>query len=198
MPGKNLRIAHTQVGPWLEGRVVSYADFEKLGDDVDVDRLLQLEAVVETDEELTKTPAPLNPHNMPKVDSAGRVVDLRGQDRPTAGGMLPPGLQRARRAEVREKAGLPEDVNASSHDEDGNTLEGEAIDANDAADEADAEAARAAAAQPGPSTVAPIGAPVARRPVAAVRAPAARQPVTRQPVRRPAAGQQQQTGEGQQ
>jgi hypothetical protein len=181
---KNLKILHTQVGPFLEGRVVRPEDFgtDIAGNDIDIDRLLRLEAVVETDEPLTEGDAPLNPHNMPKVDSAGRVVDLRGQDRPTAAGTIPASLRRQRQTETREKAGLPEDVTASSQDEEGATLEGEEIDPNEAADQADEEARQAAAAQPPPTTVARVTAPVRRTPVAP-------QPVRRQPppARRPVA-----------
>lgn len=182
---KNLKILKTQVGPFLEGRVVRSEDFplDDAGNEIDIDRLIRLGAVAETDEPLTTEPAPLNPHNMPKVDSAGRVVDVRGQDRPTAAGTIPRAVATQRRAEVRKAAGLPEDVTESSQDEEGATLEGDEIDPNDAADAADEEAEAARAATPAPSTIAQVPrrvvpTPVRRQPTA----PAARRPVARTTV----------------
>jgi hypothetical protein len=105
---KNYKIMHTMVGPFPAGRVVTEEQL-KYNDDVDLERLLDLEAIEETDEKATKTVLAANPENVIIGDEApeephsvdapqdegdeqrnsvrklpgGRVADMHGSDRPT-------------------------------------------------------------------------------------------------------------------
>lgn len=96
----NYRILHHLVGPFERGRVVSKEQFDALGEGVSMKRLLALEAVEETDDEVTDDNLPVSPETRPSVTSTDLVVDAPGHDRPTAQSLL----KKKERAELREEA----------------------------------------------------------------------------------------------
>lgn len=107
---KNFEVKHLRVGALEQGRVVTRGTLDQLG--YEVDRLVALEAIAETDKEPTTSPIPPGPENRsprvslpgqdPKVavDAAGRVVDSPGNDRPTTAGTI----SGARKTELHEAA----------------------------------------------------------------------------------------------
>jgi hypothetical protein len=71
----NYRVKHSQVGPYREGQIFSLKDLkEKVGDDVDVDRLLNLGAI-ETAGENDKVSTAVNgPESVPVKRTGNREV----------------------------------------------------------------------------------------------------------------------------
>ena len=83
--GRRFRVEHLgisgPVNPFRQGEIIDEANLQ-YNDDVDIDRLLRLGAIVEISPE--DLPAEMeHPENQPFVDSSGRVVDAPGFDRPT-------------------------------------------------------------------------------------------------------------------
>lgn len=103
--GRRFKILHTRVGPFIEGHVIPEERILQIPG-TDIDRLLALEAITETDEAVTGEP-PLGPENRSeiKVTSTGTVLDAPGYDRPTAPALISAADRRRMRAETAEEAG---------------------------------------------------------------------------------------------
>jgi hypothetical protein len=132
--GENLKVLHHMVGPWPRDHVLTVEQIRRHSEDVDIERLLALEAVEWTDEDPTGVPPPGPENREILVDGSGRVLDAHGFDRPDVAARVPAAEKTRRAQEMQEgieasaeEEGDPEDTrNTDIRSRPGNDLTQEA------------------------------------------------------------------------